>query len=81
MIKDDQGGARNPYKCMNVMKQDAIDEKINERCKTCEKQYMQEDLDKLRSYRVEANLDRSKIYPGTIGQIESLDKKKKGLDT
>ena len=81
MIKDDQGGTNNPYKCMNVMKQDAMDEKIKERCKTCEKQYMQEDLDKLRSYRVEANLDRSKIYPGTIGQIESLDKKKKGLDT
>ena len=35
--KDDQGGKRNPYKCMNVMKQDAMDEKIIERCKTCEK--------------------------------------------
>ena len=37
MIKDDQGGTRNPYKCMNVMKQDAMDDKIIERCKTCEK--------------------------------------------
>ena len=41
MIKDDQGGTRNLYKCMNVMKQDAVDDKIKERCKTCEKQCMQ----------------------------------------
>ena len=34
MIKDDQGGTRNPYKCMNVMKQDAMDDKIIEGCKT-----------------------------------------------
>ena len=33
MIKDDQGGTRNPYKCMNVMKQDVTDDKIIERCK------------------------------------------------
>ena len=31
MIK---GAKRNPYKCMNVMKQDAMDDKIIERCKT-----------------------------------------------
>ena len=31
---------------MNVMEQDAIDDKIKERCKTCEKQCMQEDLDR-----------------------------------
>ena len=37
MIKDDPGGTRNTYKCMNVMKQDAMDDKIIERCKTCEK--------------------------------------------
>ena len=30
---------------MNVMKQDAMDDKIKEGCKTCEKQCMQEDLD------------------------------------
>ena len=52
MIKDDQGGTKNPYKCMNVMKQDAMDEKIQERCKTFEKQCMQE------------NLDRSKVSRG-----------------
>ena len=37
MIKDDQGGTKNPYKCMNVMKQDVMDDKIKERCKTCKK--------------------------------------------
>ena len=31
MIK---GAKRNPYKCMNVVKQDAMDDKIIERCKT-----------------------------------------------
>ena len=29
MIKDDQGAKRNPYKCMNVMKQDAKHVKNN----------------------------------------------------
>ena len=43
MIKDDQGGIRNPYKCMNVMKQDAMDDKIKEGCKTCEKQISQQE--------------------------------------
>ena len=43
MIKDDQGGTRNPYKCMNVMKQDAMDDKIIEGCKTCEKQIFQQE--------------------------------------
>ena len=50
--KDDLGWSvdtRNSYKCMNVMKQDAMDDKIIERCKTCEKQCMQEGLDRLRS--------------------------------
>ena len=37
MIKDDQGGTRNPYKCINVMKQDVMDDKIIERWKTWEK--------------------------------------------
>ena len=45
MVKDDQGDTKNPYKCINVMKQVAIDDKIKERCKTCEKKCMQEDLD------------------------------------
>ena len=35
--KDDQRGTRNPYRCMNVMKEDAMDDKIIERYKTCEK--------------------------------------------
>ena len=43
MIKDDQGGIRNPYKCMNVMKQDSMDDKIIEWCKTCEKQIFQQE--------------------------------------
>ena len=34
---------------MNVMKQDAMDDKIIEICKTCEKQCMQKGLNKLRS--------------------------------
>ena len=37
---------------MNVMQQDAMDDKIKERCKTCKKQCMQEDLDRSRSCRV-----------------------------
>ena len=72
MIKNDQGGTRNPYKCMNVMKQDAMDDKIKERCKTCEKQCMQEDLNRLRSCQAEANLDRSNSYRASIEQIESV---------
>ena len=43
MIKDDQGGTRNPYKCMNVMKQDALDDKIKEGCKACEKHISQQE--------------------------------------
>ena len=43
MIKDDQGGTRNPYKYMNVMKQDAMDDKIIEGCKTCKKQISQQE--------------------------------------
>ena len=49
MIKDDQGGTRNPYKCMNVIKQDAMDDKIIERCKTCEKQISQQKKKKMLS--------------------------------
>ena len=43
MIKDDQGGTRNPYKCINVMKQDAVDDKIKDECKICEKQISQQE--------------------------------------
>ena len=59
MIKDDRGGTRNPYKCINVMKQDAMNDKIRKRCKTCEKQCMQEDLD--RSRGVEKLSNRQEI--------------------
>ena len=52
MIKDDQGGTKNQYKCMNVMKQDVMDDKIKERCKTCEKQCMQEDLNRSRGVKM-----------------------------
>ena len=71
MIKDDQGGTRKPYKCMNVMKQDAMDDKRIEKCKTCEKQCMQEDLDRLRSRRAAIkrkpkNLDGLRICQESI---------------
>ena len=36
---------------MNLMKQDAMNDKIIERCKTCEKQCMQDDFDRSRSCR------------------------------
>ena len=64
MIKDDQGGIRNPYKCMNVMKQDSMDDKIKEKCKTCENNVCKRiliDREVSRSYRAEANLDGSRI--------------------
>ena len=41
---------------MNVIKQDVMDDKIIERCKTCEKQCMQEGLDRSKSYRVAIKL-------------------------
>ena len=44
---------------MNVMKQDVIDDKIIERCKTCEKQCMQAGLDRLRSYLAAIELAES----------------------
>ena len=43
MIKNDQEGTRNPKKCMNVMKQDAMDDKIKEWCKTCGKKISQQE--------------------------------------
>ena len=44
---------------MNVIKQDAMDDKIIERCKTCEKQCMQEGLDRSRSCRATIELVES----------------------
>ena len=60
---------------MNVMKQDAMDDKIIERCKTCEKWCMQEGLDRLRSCRTAIerkprNLDGLRICQESIGQTE-----------
>ena len=55
-----------------------MDDKIKERCKTCEKQCMQEGLDRSRSCRdaIERktiNLDGLRIYRESIGQTESLE--------
>ena len=49
------------------MKQDAMNDKIKERCKTYEKQFMQKGLDKSKSCRdvikrKPKRLDRSMIY-------------------
>ena len=71
MIKDDQGGTRNPYKCMNVMKQDAMDDKIKERCKTCEKQCMQEDLNRSRSCRAAIEQKPTSMDRTTIKHLSS----------
>ena len=80
MIKNDQGSTRNPYKGMNVMKQDVTDDKIKERCKTCEKQCMQEDLNRLRSCQAEANLDESNSYRASIEQIESVSMDRESVE-
>ena len=55
-----------------------MDDKIIERCKTCEKQCMQQGLDKLRSCQVAIerkprNLDGSRICRESIGQTENLE--------
>ena len=47
-----------------VMEQNAMDDKIIERCKTCKKQCMQEDLNKSRSCRAaieQTSMDRTTI--------------------
>ena len=67
MIKDDQGGTKNPYKCTNVMNKDAMDDKIKERCKTFEKNACKRisiNREVSRSYR--ANLDGSNSYREAI---------------
>ena len=64
---------------MNVVKQDAIDVKIIERCKTCEKQCMQEDLDRSRScqdeqkqfFKEEKNIDKKAIEHAIQSKIQS----------
>ena len=52
---------------MNVVKKDAIDDKIIERCKTYEKQCMQENLNGLRS----AEMLSSRSQPWWIDQLSS----------
>ena len=74
MIKDDQGSTRNPYKCMNVMKEDAMDDKITERCKTCEKQCMQEDLDRSRSCRAAIEQKPTSMDRTAIDHLSSRQK-------
>ena len=51
---------------MNVMKQDSMDDKIQERCKTCEKQCMQEDLDRSRGVEMLSS------QPRWIEQLSSI---------
>ena len=80
MIKGDQGGTRNPYKCMNVMKQDAMDDKIKERCKTCEKQCMQEDLNRSRSCRVAIEQKPTSMDRTAIEQIESVSMDRESVE-
>ena len=65
---------------MNVMKQDVTDDKIKERCKTCEKQCMQEDLNRLRSCQAEANLDGLNSYRTSIEQIESVSMDRESVE-
>ena len=67
MIKDDQRGTRNPHKCMNVMNKDAMDDKLRETCKTCEKQCMQKDLDGSRGVKMLS----SRSQPRWIDQLLS----------
>ena len=55
-----------------------MDGKIKERCKTCEKQFMQEGLDRSKSCRdvikrKPRSLDRSMIYRESIKQTESSE--------
>ena len=57
---------------MNVMKQDAMDDKITKICKTCEKQFIQEDLDRSRSYWAEAHLDGLNSYRASIEQTKAF---------
>ena len=55
---------------MNVVKKDAIDDKIIERCKTYEKQCMQENLNGLRS----AEMLSSRSQPRWIEHLSSRQK-------
>ena len=67
---------------MNVMKQDARDDKIIERCKTWEKQCMQEGLDRSRSYWVAIELQRAHKITSIDWDMcrESIEKLPRDLD-
>ena len=66
MIMDDQGGTRNPYKCMNVMKQDAMNDKTIERCKACEKQISQQENVMLKMESKSNNIYHTHSYMPSI---------------
>ena len=76
MVKDDQGDTKNPYKCMNVMKQDAMDDMIKEGCKTCEKKMHARGSRHIKkpssSYWVEANLNGSNSYRANRKFLDEL---------
>ena len=67
---------------MNVMKQDAMDDKITERCKTYEKQCMQEDLDRSRGVeKLSSGHELSRSIHLAIERCWDCDKKStKNLD-
>ena len=65
---------------MNVMKQDVMDDKITERCKTCEKQSMQEDLDKSRSCRATIKQKPTSMDRTTIEQTESFSMDREAVE-
>ena len=54
------------------MKQDAMDDKIKERCKTCEKQCMQEDLNQSRDVEMLSSQPR---WIENLSRIYQLDRK------
>ena len=61
---------------MNVMKQDVMDDKITERCKTYEKQYMQEDLDRSRGVKkLSSEHELSRSIHLAIERCRDCDKK------
>ena len=62
------------------MKQDAMDDKITERCKTCEKQCMQEDFDRSRSYRATIKQKPTLMDQIAIEQTESFSMDRESVE-
>ena len=54
------------------MKQDSMDDKIKERCKTFEKQYMQEDFNRSRSCQADKEHIKLPRYPEILMDQESI---------